>query len=225
MTTSAKNVVAHLQNIGNSLINPNNYNDHNFDKVGDATQSKSISHGSDFNKYQMSITDKAIEGFNGHDALTNASQSVLLTTQISTAQQQELTRLKQSYVFNQATYNSLINTILPAVDNSAKLQQITQLETTLDLLSQQINALNVLIKQNVTRVNNQISTNSIAREEYVRDITSNNTNKANALNISNNIQKMLNDSDISTLQQNYSYILLSILAAASILVAMNVIKN
>ena len=53
------------------------------------------------------------------------------------------------------------------------------------------------------------------------DIASNATKEAEILNI----QNMLNDSDIMTLQKNYSYILLSILAAASILVAMNIIKN
>jgi hypothetical protein len=74
-------------------------------------------------------------------------------------------------------------------------------------------------------VNDQISANSIVREKYMTGITSNNANEANMINVSNNIQNMLNDSDIATLQKNYSYILLSILAAASVLVAMNVIKN
>jgi Mg2+ and Co2+ transporter CorA len=225
MTTSVKNVVAHLQNIGNDLINPNNYDDNNYDEVD---QYKSISHGNEFNKYQTSLKNKATyitEGFNGHDPLTQTSQSVLLNTQISNVQQQKLTQLKQDFVLNQTKYNSLINTILPATDNSAKLQQLAELEKTLDLLSQQINTLNDLLKKNITSVNNQISTNSSAREKYMKDITNHNKTEANMLNISNNIQNMLNDSDITTLQKNYSYILLSILAAASILVAMNVIKN
>jgi hypothetical protein len=225
MTTSVNNVVAHLQNIGNSLINPNNYDDNYYAEV---EQYKSISHGNDFNKYQMSLKNKSTyitEGFNGHDALTNTSRSVLLKTQISSAQQQELTKLKQEYVLSQTNYNSLINTISPGADNSAKLQQLALLETTLDNLSKQINTLNDLLKKNITSVNDQISTNSDAREEYMNDIVSNNTNEADMTDISNNIQNMLNDSDITTLQKNYSYILLSILAAASILVAMNVIKS
>ena len=74
-------------------------------------------------------------------------------------------------------------------------------------------------------MNDQISANSIASEKYMTGITSNKANEANMINVSNNIQNMLNDSDIATLQKNYSYILLSILAAASVLVAMNVIKN
>jgi hypothetical protein len=201
----------------------NNYDDSNYDEVSDVTQSKSMSHGNDFYKYQMNLKNKAVEGFNGH--LTQTSQSLLLKTQISTAQQQELARLQSEYVLNQTRYNSLINTILPAADNSAKLQQLTQLETTLDVLSQQINTLNKLLNKNVSSVNDQISMNSAAREEYMSDIMSNHINKANMNDIYNNVQHMLNDSDITTLQKNYSYILLSILAAATILVAMNVIKN
>jgi hypothetical protein len=74
-------------------------------------------------------------------------------------------------------------------------------------------------------VNDQISTNSSESGKYMNDISSNADDEDNMLNISNNIQNMLNDSEIATLQKNYSYILLSILAAASILVAMNVIKT
>ena len=137
MTTSVKNVVAHLPNIGKSLINPNNYDDNNYNEVDDVTQYKSISHGNEFNKYQTSLKNKATyitEGFNGHNALTNKSQRVLLNTQITDEQQQKLARLKQKYVLTQTHYNSLINTIIPATDNSGKLQQLAVLETTLDLL-------------------------------------------------------------------------------------------
>lgn len=243
MATSIKNLVPNLQNIDNFLIKTNNYDDNNYDdnnygandydvndydvnNYDELTQYESISHGNDFNKYQTSLKNKSTyitEGFNGH--LTQTSQSLLLKTQISSAQQTELTRLKALYVMNQTSYNTLINTILPGVDNSAKLKQLTQLETTLDLLARQINTLNEILKKNVTSVNDQISTNSSTREEYMNDIISNNTNEANMNDISKNIQNMLNDSDISTLQKNYSYILLSILAAASILVAMNVVQN
>ena len=234
MTNSAKNVVAHLQNIGNSLINPNNYDDKIFDEVSDTTQSKSISHGSDFYKYQTSLKNRATEGFNGHNDLTHASQSVLLKTQISAAQQEELTRLQRQYVLNRTSYKSLINSIVPdatddatdyATSNAAKLVQLAQLETTLDTLSRQINTLNDSMNKNISSVNKQISANSYAREDYMNAIITNGDNEAKMLNMSNNIQQMLNDSDIMTLQKNYSYILLSILAAASILVAMNVIKN
>ena len=226
MTTSAKNVVAHLQNIGNSLINPNNYDDKIFAEVSDASQSTSISHGSDFYKYQTSLKNRATEGFNGHNDLTHASQSVLLKTQISAAQQDELTRLQRQYVLNRTSYKSLINSIVPnAADNAAKLVQLAQLETTLDTLSRQINTLNDSMNKNISSVNKQISANSYAREDYMNAIITNGDNEAKILNMSNNIQQMLNDSDIMTLHKNYSYILLSILAAASILVAMNVIKN
>jgi hypothetical protein len=224
MTTSIKKVAFNLQNMGKSFAYDDNNYDDNYAKV---TQHKSISHGTDFNQYQMGLKNKATyitEGFNVQNDLSYASQSVLSKTQMSTDQQQELDRLKQEYDLNQIRYNSLINTISPT-DNSDKLKQLALLETTLDLLTQQINALNDLQKNNVASVNDQISTNSIAREKYMSDITRNNTNEANMIDISNNIQNILNDSNIVTLQKNYSYILLSILAAASVLVAMNVINK
>ena len=219
MTTVVKTVAFNLQNMGKPLTTPNN------DEDLDVTQYKSILHGNDFNQYQMGLQNKEIEGFHGRGALTNTSRSVLSQTQISNTQKQELAQLKQDYVLNHTRYNSLINTISAETDNSAKLQQLALLESTLDLLSKQINKLNDTLKNNVTSVNNQIDTNSAAREKYMKDITSNNTDESNMLNISNNIQNMLNDSDISTLQKNYSYILMSILAAAGILVAINVVKN
>ena len=176
----------------------------------------------------MSLKNKSTyitEGFNGNDNLTQMSRSVLLQTQISSAQQEQLSKLKKEYLLNQTNYNSLLNSILPGIDNSATLKQLSVIETRLDNLARQINTLNDLLKKNISLVNDQISMNSDAREEYMDDIVINNTNEANMNDISNNIQNMLNDSDITTLQKSYSYILLSILAAASILVAMNVIKN
>ena len=231
MTTSVKKVAFNLQTIGNSFANnydDNNCDDNNYDdNYAKVTQHNSISHGTDFNQYQRGLqknTTHLIEGFTEHNDLSHTSQSVLLKTQISSDQQKELARLKQEYYLNQIQYNSLINTISSA-DNSDKLKQLAQVETTLDLLAQQITTLNNLLNKNVISVNDQISANSIVREKYMTGITSNNANEANMINVSNNIQTMLNDSDIATLQKNYSYILLSILAAASILVAMNVIKN
>lgn len=117
------------------------------------------------------------------------------------------------------------NTYGLAQITSVQREQLNQLATTLNLLSQQINTLNGQLQHNVTSVNNQLSTNSSAQKAYVHDIELNHNNETARHEMSTNIQNMLNDSNIVTLQKNYSYILLSILAAASILVAMNVIKN
>ena len=102
MTTSVKKVAFNLQTIGNSFANnydDNNYDDNNYDdNYAKVTQHKSISHGTDFNKYQMGLqknTTHLTEGFTGQNDLSHTSQSVLLKTQISNDQQQELTRLKQ----------------------------------------------------------------------------------------------------------------------------------
>lgn len=213
MTTSVKNM-------GKSLVNTNNTN--NYDNSINLTQFKSISQGNDFNTYLRSLKNKAIEGFDGRRSLMDTSKSVLLDTQISTTQQAELTRLKSEYALNQTSYNSLINTISSGTTN---LEQMKQLETKLDSLSQQINNLNDIITENIVNVNDQINTNSIEREKYMIDIASTNTGEADMATVSNNIQNMLNDSDIRTLQTNYSYILFSIFAAASIIVAINVVRK
>lgn len=210
MTTS-------LKNIGKSLINTNNYDE--------TYHFKSISQGNEFNKYLTGIKNKAIEGFAGQSSLIDTSESVLLATQISDTQQAELTRLNAEYDSKQTRYNTLINTISSGTNNSNTLQEMKQLETTLDNLTQQINTLNNMLHKNITTVNTQITTNSIAREKYMTDITDNNTHEANMDNVSNNIQNMLNDSNIRTLQQNYSYTLFSIFAAASIIAAINIIQN
>jgi len=104
-------------------------------------------------------------------------------------------------------------------------QQLNKLGMTLNLLSQQMNSLNDQLKNNVTSVNNQLITNSSTREQNMLDIEDNYAKETEIFNISQNVQNMLTDSDITALQHNYTYILFSILAAASILVAMNVVKN
>jgi chorismate mutase len=217
MSASVKNIVTNFKNIGTSLINANNYDE--------TTQFKSISQGAEFNKYIQSIKNDTIEGFagkNNKSALIEKSQSVLSATQISDKQQQKLERLTSEYLTKQTRYNNLLNT---TTNNSNKIKELTKLETRLDSLSQQINDLNETINQNITNVNAQISTNSMSRIKYMNDIAKNKADEDEMDNVSKNIQNMLNDSDIRTLQKNYSYILFSILAAGSILVAMNIMKN
>lgn len=221
MSASVKNIVTNFKNIGTSLMNANN----NYDET---TQFKSISQGAEFNKYIQSIkndTPYIMEGFAGKNKksdLIEKSKSVLLATQISDAQQQKLDRLTSEYLSKQTRYNNLVNT---KTNDSNTVKEMTRLEKKLDVLAQRINTLNNALNKNITNVNDKISTNSISRIKYTNAINRNNEDEADMEIISKNIQNMLNDSDIRTLQKNYSYILFSILAAGSILLAMNIMKN
>ena len=220
MSASVKNIVTNFKNIGTSLINANNYDE--------TTQFKSISQGAEFNKYIQSIkndTPYIMEGFAGKNkksALIEKSKSVLSATQISDAQQQKIDRLTSEYLSKQTRYNNLLNT---NTNNSNRLKEMAKLAKKLNVLSKQIKGLNDALNKNITKVNDKISTNSISRIKYSNAITKNNNDEANMDITAKNIQNMLNDSDIRTLQKNYSYILFSILAAGSILVAMNIMKN
>ena len=220
MTTSVKNIVTNFKNTSKSLINANNYDNSVY-----PTQFNSLSQGNDFNTYLTSFKNKAIEGFDCRSSLIDTTESVLLDAQISNAQQAELSRLKSEYLLKQTSYNSLINSISSGTNNSSKLQQMKELETTLDSLSRQIKTLNDVITENIGNVNDQISTNSIERMKYMTSITNNKADEADRANLSNNIQNMLNDSNIRTLQTNYSFILFSIFAATSVIVAMNIVRK
>ena len=144
-----------VKNIGKSLINADNYDE--------TYQFKSISQGNEFNKYITSIKNTAIEGFAGQSSLIDTSESVLLETKISDMQRAELSRLNIEYDSKQTRYNTLINTISSETNNANTLQEMKQLETALDSLSQQINTLNDMLNKNITTVKSQISANSIAR--------------------------------------------------------------
>ena len=217
MSASVKNIVTNFKNIGTSLINANNYDE--------TPQFKSISQGTEFNKYIQSIKNDTIEGFalkEKNSSLIEKSKAVLSATQISDAQQQKLDRLTSEYLTKQTRYNNLVNA---KTTDSNTVKEMAKLENKLGILAQRINTLNDALNKNITNVNDKIITNSISRIKYTNALTRNNEDEANMEIISKNIQNMLNDSDIRTLQKNYSYILFSILAAGSVLVAMNIMKN
>ena len=73
---------------------------------------------------------------------------------------------------------------------------------------------------------NQSKTNVSGINNYFKDL--NKTNK-NIINVSrkntNGLENILKDSDIVVLQKNYNYLSWSILALATILVSMNIVKK
>ena len=105
-------------------------------------------------------------------------------------------------------------------------QQLDQMETKLNLLTNQINNFTDKYGAGASMVENQSKTNIFGLNNYFKDL--NKTNK-NIISVSrentNGIQNILKDSDIVVLQKNYDYLFWSILAAGTVLVSMNVVKK
>jgi len=101
---------------------------------------------------------------------------------------------------------------------STQKQQLDQLQSKLDLLSNQItNSTNKFDKGSSMAVN-QSQKNIQGIQKYLSDINNTN-NKINKFD--NNYKNILNDSDINVLKENYNYLFWSILATGTIALSIN----
>jgi hypothetical protein len=107
---------------------------------------------------------------------------------------------------------------------SVQKQQLQQLQSKMNLLASQITDLTNQFYGSSVDANNQSAKNMSGVNEYVKNISSMNK-KMLALAGNDNIDNILTDSDIVVLQKNYSYLFWSILAAGTVLVAMNIVKK
>jgi len=98
-------------------------------------------------------------------------------------------------------FNKSTNTSENQADKN--LQGLNVYQTELDETTSQINKLN-------STSDNETQKESFSNYGYTTN---------------NNINKILQDSDIGVLQKNYEYLLWTILATGSVLVAMNINKN
>ena len=109
--------------------------------------------------------------------------------------------------------------------NSVEKQHLDQLQSRMNLLSSQINGLTNKFGLGSAMAEQQSYNNITGIDNYADNIK--NTNKK-IINVagetSGNIQNILKDSDIVVLQKNYDYLFWSILAAGTVLVAMNIAK-
>jgi hypothetical protein len=109
---------------------------------------------------------------------------------------------------------------------SSQKQQLTQLQTKLNLLSSQITNLTNNFQDGTYSAEKQSKENITGINDYLTDLNNTNTKtKAVAGETSGNIQNILKDSDIVVLQKNYDYLFWSILAAGTVLVSMNIVKK
>ena len=108
--------------------------------------------------------------------------------------------------------------------NSVQQQQLSQLQDKLKQLSTQIlNSTNQLSKNNYS-VNFQTQEDIKGFNKYISEINLTNE-KIDNINSNNNIDNILKDTNIRILQQNYKYMLFSILAAGAVIIAINLKKT
>jgi len=110
--------------------------------------------------------------------------------------------------------------------NSVEKQQLDQLQTKLNLLSNQIKNLTGNFGSGSTLANNQGEKNNSGINNYVQGIKDTNKEiKVVADTTTGGLQNILKDSDIIVLQKNYDYLFWSILAVGTVLVSMNIVKK
>ena len=105
---------------------------------------------------------------------------------------------------------------------STQKQQISQLQSKLNMLTSQINGYTNKFSSGTDSLNNQSSKNMEGLGDYLKDYKKTNTT---IKNFNTNIENILNDSDITVLQKNYDYLFWSILAAGTVLITMNIAKK
>jgi cell division protein FtsB len=122
---------------------------------------------------------------------------------------------------------------LPSV-TSVQKQQLAQLQTKMDMLSKQITDLTDKFQSGTIDTGNQSNQNVSTMHGYNNDLGTINSKIGTLAGVTTEgiegmttreIQNILKDSDIVVLQKNYEYLFWSILAAGTVLVSMNVVKN
>jgi hypothetical protein len=106
--------------------------------------------------------------------------------------------------------------------NSVQKEQLLQLQNKLNELASQISSYTNNYDTKLVNTQSQSQSNTNGIQVYLDSLNTIN-NKIN--NFDTNIENILNDSDIVVLQKNYNYLFWSILAAGSVLVAMNITKK
>jgi hypothetical protein len=105
---------------------------------------------------------------------------------------------------------------------SVQKQQLQQLQTKMDLLSNQITNLTTQFETNSEELQEQSQTNIQGINKYIKDIKKNNKK---IHNFDSNFDNILNESDIVVLQKNYDYLFWSIIAVTTVIISMSIIKK
>jgi len=110
---------------------------------------------------------------------------------------------------------------------SKEQQQLTEIETKLNQLSEKIVSLTNDAKTTTNSNYNQLNINKNNANNYLGQIAKNNDNIGNIENNENGniLDNILNDSNVVVLQRNTNYLFISVLAITAILVSVYVLKK
>jgi hypothetical protein len=106
--------------------------------------------------------------------------------------------------------------------STVQQQQLQSLRSQLDLLTEQINNYTNTFGSNTKTADLQMGKNIKGLKGYLTDLK---VTDNKIKNFNTNMENILNDSDIVALQKNYDYLFWTILAAGTVLVAINLIKQ
>ena len=101
-------------------------------------------------------------------------------------------------------------------------EQLSQLQTKLNLLSSQISSFTTKFENGAATAQDQAKKNVKGIKKYLEGIGKTNME---ASNFDTTFERVLTDSDINILKENYNYLFWSILAAGTVIVSMNVLKD
>lgn len=104
-------------------------------------------------------------------------------------------------------------------------QQLQQLQTQMDLISNQMKKLTNKFGTGSLLSENQMQKNLEGLGNMGNYLTQLDETKTKIKNFSTNMDNILDDSNISVLQKNYDYLFWTILAAGTVLVSMNIVKK
>jgi hypothetical protein len=127
------------------------------------------------------------------------------------------------------SYNNYINggeiSSSYGISNATKSQKrkLDHLQLTMNNLSSQMASSVETSSAQSQQAINQLNENRNGIENYLKQINNTDT-QINEFN-NNNVENILNDSDIVVLQKNYEYLFWSIIAAGTVLVTMNIVKK
>ncbi len=101
-------------------------------------------------------------------------------------------------------------------------QQLEQLQTKLNLLSSKITSFNTKFENGTVSAQDQAKKNIEGIQDYLTGLDKTNVK---VTNFDTTFERVLTDSDINILKENYNYLFWSILAAGTVIVSMNVLKG
>ena len=107
--------------------------------------------------------------------------------------------------------------------NTMQKQELDQLKTRLDQISQQLADNTGILNTDEIKVGNQSTLQTQGIANYLKEYK--NTNAKIKNSNPSNIIGIVNDSDINVLKENYNYYFWSILAVGTVLVTMNITKK